>query len=96
LHLKKSDFVKIKTMDNNLQSYWKANLRILIILLVIWFVVGFVCPILMVDQLNSIQFGGFKLGFWFAFQGSIIVFVILLFVYARLMNQLDKKYGVED
>ncbi len=83
-------------MDNNLQSYWKANLRILIILLVIWFVVGFVCPILMVDQLNSIQFGGFKLGFWFAFQGSIIVFVILLFVYARLMNQLDKKYGVED
>ncbi len=83
-------------MDNNLQAYWKANLRILIILLTIWFVVGFICPILMVDQLNNIQFGGFKLGFWFAFQGSIIVFVILLFVYARLMNQLDKKYGVED
>ena len=83
-------------MDNNLQAYWKANLRILIVLLVIWFIVGFVCPILMVDQLNSIQFGGFKLGFWFAFQGSIIVFVILLFVYAHLMNRLDKKYGVED
>lgn len=83
-------------MDNNLQAYWKANLRILFTLLTIWFIVGFVCPILMVDQLNSIQFGGFKLGFWFAFQGSIIVFVLLLFVYARLMNQLDKKYGVED
>jgi len=83
-------------MKNNLQAYWKANLRILTILLTIWFLVGFICPILLVHQLNAIQIGGFKLGFWFAFQGSIIVFVILLFVYARLMNQLDKKYNVED
>ena len=83
-------------MKNNLEAYWKANLRILSILLLIWFIVGLVFPILMVHQLNEIQFGGFKLGFWFAFQGSIIVFVILLFVYARLMNQLDRKYGVED
>jgi len=83
-------------MENNLKAYWKANLRILLILLVIWFIVGLVFPILLVHQLNSIQIGGFKLGFWFAFQGSIIVFVILLFVYARLMNQLDRKYGVED
>ena len=83
-------------MENNLQAYWKANLRILSILLVIWFIVGLIFPILLVHQLNSIQIGGFKLGFWFAFQGSIIVFVILLFVYARLMNQLDRKYGVED
>ncbi len=83
-------------MENNLPAYWKANLRILLILLAVWFIVGFICPILMVHQLNAIQIGGFKLGFWFAFQGSIIVFVILLFVYARLMNQLDKKYNVED
>ena len=83
-------------MKNNLEAYWKANLRILSILLLIWFIVGLVIPILLVHQLNEIQFGGFKLGFWLAFQGSIIVFVILLFVYARLMNQLDRKYGVED
>ena len=83
-------------MKNKLQAYWKANLRILFILLAIWFLVGLVCPILLVHQLNAIQIGGFKFGFWMAFQGSIIVFVILLFVYARLMNQLDKKYGVND
>lgn len=83
-------------MKNNLQAYWKANLSILIILLTIWFIIGLVVPVLLVHQLNTIQIGGFKLGFWFAFQGSIVVFVILMFVYARLMNQLDKKYGVED
>lgn len=83
-------------MENKLQAYWKANLKILFILLSIWFILGLVCPILLVHQLNEIQIGGFKLGFWMAFQGSIIVFVILLFVYARLMNKLDKKYGVED
>ena len=83
-------------MKENLEAYWKASLKILIILLVIWFVVGLVFPILLVDQLNAIQLGGFKLGFWFAFQGSIIVFVLLLFVYANLMNRLDKKFGVED
>ena len=96
LFIKKADFTKIKTMRDKLEAYWKANLRILLILLVIWFVVGLVFPILLVDQLNTIQLGGFKLGFWFAFQGSIIVFVILLFVYANLMNRLDKQYGVED
>ena len=83
-------------MKNNLQAYWKANLRILVILLSIWFIIGLVLPVLLVHQLNTIQIGGFKLGFWFAFQGSIIVFVVLMFVYARLMNQLDKKYDVED
>ncbi len=83
-------------MNDNLEAYWKANLRILIVLLAIWFIVGLVFPILLVDQLNNFQIGGFKLGFWFAFQGSIIVFVILLFVYAHLMNRLDNKYGVND
>jgi len=83
-------------MQNKLQAYWKANLKILTILLSIWFIIGLVVPVLLVHQLNNIQIGGFKLGFWFAFQGSIIVFVILMFVYVRLMNQLDIKYGVED
>ena len=83
-------------MNDNLEAYWKANLSILIVLLAIWFIVGLVFPILLVDQLNNFQIGGFKLGFWFAFQGSIIVFVILLFVYAHLMNRLDNKYGVND
>jgi len=77
--------------QNKLKAYWKENLKYLAILLSIWFLVSFVFGILMVDQLNSIKMGGFKLGFWFAQQGSIYVFVILIFVYIRLMNKLDKK-----
>ncbi|MCF6296643.1 MAG: DUF4212 domain-containing protein [Flavobacteriaceae bacterium] len=78
------------------KMYWKENLRYLAILLTIWFVVSFVFGILLVDQLNTIRIGGFKLGFWFAQQGSIYVFVILIFVYVRLMNKLDKKYGYDE
>lgn len=74
-------------------AYWKENLRYLCILLTIWFGVSFGAGILLKDVLNTIQIGGFKLGFWFAQQGSIYVFVILIFVYIRLMNKLDKKYG---
>ncbi len=59
----------------------------------IWFIVSYGCGILFVDQLNKIQFGGFRLGFWFAQQGSIYVFVILIAVYVRMMSKLDKKYG---
>lgn len=77
-------------------AYWKENLRYLAILLAIWFLVSFVCGIMLVDQLNTIKLGGFKLGFWFAQQGSIYVFVILIFVYIRLMNKLDKKYGLDE
>lgn len=77
-------------------AYWKENLKYLAILLSIWFLVSFVFGILMVDQLNTIKMGGFKLGFWFAQQGSIYVFVILIFIYIRLMNKLDKKYGVDE
>lgn len=79
-----------------LKAYWKENVRYLIILLLIWFLVSYVCGILFVDQLNQIRIGGFKLGFWFAQQGSIYAFVILIFVYVRLMNKLDKKYNVEE
>lgn len=74
------------------EAYWKKNLKYLVILLSIWFSVSFGFGILIVDELNQIQFFGFKLGFWFAQQGSIYVFVILIFIYIYLMNKLDKNY----
>ena len=73
-------------------KYWKINLKYLIILLSIWFLVSFGFGILFVDILNQIKIKGFKLGFWFAQQGAIYVFVILIFVYVFLMNRLDKKF----
>jgi len=76
--------------------YWKTNLRYLVILLSIWFSVSFGFGILMVDQLNQIQMAGFKLGFWFAQQGAIYVFVILIFVYIYLMNRLDQRFKNKD
>lgn len=83
-------------MDNEIRKrYWHENLRYLAILLGIWFVVSYGFGILLVDQLNAIKLGGFKLGFWFAQQGSIYVFVLLIFIYVRLMNRLDKKYKVD-
>lgn len=82
--------------DKKHQAYWKKNLQYLAVLLSIWFLVSYVFGILLVNELNSIRIGGFKLGFWFAQQGAIYVFVILIFVYVRLMNRLDKKYGVEE
>ncbi|MEX0363221.1 DUF4212 domain-containing protein [Flagellimonas sp.] len=84
-------------METSLRKkYWKENLRYLTILLFIWFLVSYGFGILLVDELNTIRLGGFKLGFWFAQQGSIFVFVVLIFVYVRLMNKLDKKYGVNE
>jgi putative solute:sodium symporter small subunit len=80
----------------NMKAYWKENLTYLAILLSIWFLVSYVFGIFLVDQLNTIKIGGFKLGFWFAQQGSMYVFVVLIFVYVKLMNKLDKKYGVEE
>ena len=74
------------------KDYWRKNLKYLIILLSIWFTVSFGFGIILVDQLNTIHFFGFKLGFWFAQQGSIYVFVILIFVYIYLMNRLDKNF----
>jgi putative solute:sodium symporter small subunit len=80
----------------NLQQYWKTNLRYLVILLAIWFLVSYGCGILFAEQLNSIRLGGFKLGFWFAQQGAMYVFVLLIIIYVRLMNSLDRKYGVRE
>ncbi|MAU15714.1 MAG: hypothetical protein CMH46_09265 [Muricauda sp.] len=77
-------------------AYWKENLTYLVILLAIWFLVSYGAGIIFKDALNNIRLGGFKLGFWFAQQGSIYVFVILIFVYVRLMNKLDKKYGYDE
>lgn len=78
------------------KEYWKKNLRILFILLAIWFMVSFGCGILFVEQLNQIKMGGFKLGFWFAQQGSIYFFVVLIFVYVVRMNRLDKEFNVNE
>ncbi len=83
-------------MSQELRNYWKTNLKYVSILLVIWFVVSYGFGILLADQMDSIRFAGFKLGFWFAQQGSEITFVILIFVYVKLMNNLDKKYNVHE
>ena len=86
--------------ETNLQerrkAYWRANLRILAILMSIWFVVSFGCGILFVEPLNEIKLGGFRFGFWMAQQGSIYVFVVLIFVYVRFMNKLDRKFRFEE
>ncbi len=77
-------------------AYWRTNLRYLLVLLTIWFAVSYGCGILFVDQLDRIRIGGFKLGFWFAQQGSIYVFVALIFVYVFLMNRLDRRFEMHD
>lgn len=81
---------KNNTLDAS--HYWAANLKLICCLLVIWFVVPFLGGIIFVDELNVYRLGGYKLGFWIAQQGSIYLFVILIFVYAKLMNRLDDKF----
>ncbi|MGB0922478.1 MAG: DUF4212 domain-containing protein [Alphaproteobacteria bacterium] len=76
--------------------YWAANLRLMAVLLVIWFAASFGAGVLLVDWLDQFQFFGFKLGFWFAQQGSIYVFVVLIFVYVVQMNRLDRKFNVDE
>jgi putative solute:sodium symporter small subunit len=78
------------------QDYWKANLRLVAFCLAIWFVVSYLFGIILVDQLNAISIGGYRLGFWFAQQGSIYTFVVLIFFYAWRMNKLDKRYDVHE
>jgi len=77
-------------------AYWRANLRILAVCMAIWFVVSYGFGILFVEQLNRITIGGFPLGFWFAQQGSVYVFVLLIFFYAWRMNRVDQKYDVHE
>jgi|TARA_B100000073_G_C23489865_1_gene475152 putative solute:sodium symporter small subunit len=83
-------------MNNKNQKYWKSNLKIVFSLLIIWFVSSFGFGILFSDYLDQFQLGGFKLGFWFAQQGSIYVFVILIFLYVWLMKRLDKRLSEEE
>lgn len=78
---------------NSANEYWKSNLKIVASLLSVWFLVSFGCGILFVDALDTIRIGGFKLGFWMAQQGSIITFVILIYVYIHLMDKLDARYN---
>jgi putative solute:sodium symporter small subunit len=78
------------------EAYWKANIRLVAGCLVVWFIVSFGFGILLADQLNSISLGGYKLGFWFAQQGSIYTFVVLIFFYAWRMNKLDRKFNVHE
>ena len=80
----------------NRAAYWRANLRLVTFCMAIWFLCSYVFGILLVDQLNAVRFGGFQLGFWFAQQGSIYVFVVLIFFYAWRMNKMDQKYDVHE
>jgi len=77
-------------------AYWTANLKLMALCLSIWFVVSYLFGIILVDQLNAISIGGYELGFWFAQQGSMYVFVVLIFFYAARMNKLDKKFDVHE
>lgn len=78
------------------QAYWRANVRTLLSLLLVWFLVSFGCGILWVDALNAYSFFGWKLGFWFSQQGAIYTFVILIFVYVVQMNALDRRFNVDE
>lgn len=78
--------------ERNDDAYWKANIRLVLSLLAVWFIVSFGAGILLVDVLDNIRFGGFKLGFWMAQQGSIYVFIVLIFVYINRMDKLDERY----
>jgi putative solute:sodium symporter small subunit len=77
-------------------AYWKENIATILKLLAIWFIVSFGCGIIFMEELNAIEFGGYKLGFWFAQQGSMYIFVILIFVYAKLMERIEEKYDVNE
>ncbi len=83
-------------MSNSAQAYWRENIRLVVILLAIWFAVSYLFGIILVEPLNAIKVGGVGLGFWFAQQGSIYTFLVLILVYAKKMNALDRKYDVHE
>jgi putative solute:sodium symporter small subunit len=82
--------------DRSMKAYWKENVRFVLVLMGIWFVVSFLLSIVFVDTLNQFTLGGFKLGFWFAQQGSMLIYIVLILVYIVGMNKLDKKYDVDE
>ncbi|MBN1958383.1 MAG: DUF4212 domain-containing protein [Desulfuromonadales bacterium] len=83
-------------MDNQGQAYWKATLGLIRNVLIVWFVVSYGLGIIFAPALNSISLGGYPLGFWFAQQGSMYIFVALIFIYAKLMGNIDKKFDVHE
>ncbi len=89
-----TDFTKLPA-EERARLYWRENLRLITTLIVIWFMVSYV-PVLLVNQLNNIVIGGFPLGYYMGSQGSLVVFVVLIFYYAFAMNRLDQKYGLGD
>ena len=82
--------------QSDANAYWRANIRLMLMLLSVWFAVSFLAGILLVDYLDQFRLFGYKLGYWFAHQGSIYFFVILIFVYAWRMNAIDQQFGVEE
>ena len=82
--------------QDKFEAYWRQNLTYIIILLSIWFVVSYLCGIILADSLDAIRLFGFPLGFWFANQGSEVTFVVLILVYVKLMNALDTKYDIHE
>ena len=82
--------------QRNRQAYWKANLKLVAWCLSVWFVVSYLFGIILVETLNTISIGGYKLGFWFAQQGSIFIFVMLIFFYAHRMSKLDRQFDVDE
>ena len=82
--------------SENRKAYWRANLRLTAIMLAVWFTISYLAGIVFVEQLNAINLGGYKLGFWFAQQGSMYGFVVIIFVYAHLMAKIDRKFDVHD
>lgn len=84
------------TQDQSSQAYWKATLGLLFKILIVWFLVSFGAGILFADLLNKIMLGGYPLGFWFAQQGSIYVFIVLIFYYAKKMGDIDRRFNVHE
>jgi putative solute:sodium symporter small subunit len=83
-------------MEKDYKMYWKKNVRLLIILLSIWFTVSFLLGIIFSEQLDKVTFFGFKLGFWISQQGAIVVYITIIFVYVKKMKKLDKEFGISD
>ncbi len=86
----------MKHTEKDSPGYWQENIKILTLLMSMWFVVSFLLGIVFVDQLDNIRFAGFKLGFWISQQGAIFIYVLLVYLYLKAMDKLDKKYKLND
>jgi putative solute:sodium symporter small subunit len=91
-----NDFERSFMKDDNSQAYWKATIKLLTNILIVWFVVSFGAGILFAEQLNNFKLGGYPVGFWFAQQGSIYIFIVQIFYYAKRMNEIDREFNVHE